>query len=57
MHVDLIEAYYAVAQHLQEQADLKMRTAEMLAKMADNMSEVRMREKQPTPDTSTGDQS
>jgi hypothetical protein len=47
--MDLIEAYYAVAQHLQEQADLKMRTAEMLAKMADNMSEVRMREKQPAP--------
>jgi hypothetical protein len=45
--VDLIEAYYAVARHLQEQADLKARTADMLGKMADAMSEERMRQKQP----------
>lgn len=50
MHVDLIEAYYAVAQHLQEQADLKARTADLLGKMADAMSETRMRETQPASD-------
>lgn len=45
--MDLIEAYYMVAQHLQEQADLKARTADMLGKMADAMSEERMKQKQP----------
>lgn len=42
--MDLIEAYYAVANHLQEQAASKNKIADMLGKMADAMSEQRMRE-------------
>lgn len=42
--MDLIEAYYAVANHLQEQAARKAEIADMLGNMADAMSEHRMRE-------------
>jgi len=45
---DLIEAYYAVARHLCEQAARKREIADMLGAMADAMSEARMREKSPT---------
>jgi len=49
--MDLIEAYYAVAQHLQEQAQRKSEIADMLGKMADAMSEQRMRESAPAADS------
>jgi len=53
--MDIIDAYYAVAQHMQEQADLKARTADMLGRMADAMSEERMRQKQPVPSEDNGE--
>ena len=49
--MDLIEAYYAVAQHLHEQAQRKSEIADMLGKMADAMSEQRMRESAPAADS------
>ena len=42
--MDLIEAYYAVASHLEQQAALKTQMAEMLAKIADAMSNERVRQ-------------
>lgn len=47
MNVDIVEAYYAVASHLEEQATHKREVSEMLYSMASAMSEQRMREKQP----------
>lgn len=45
MDVDVVEAYYTVARHLEEQAARKREVAEMLFAMASAMSEARMREK------------
>jgi hypothetical protein len=53
MTTNLIEAYYAVAAHLSEQADRAAATAAYLAKIADEMSEARMPEKQPAPESET----
>lgn len=49
--MDMIEAYYAVAASLRQQAERMLETAEMLAGAADVMSEKRMREKQPNDST------
>lgn len=53
--VDVIEAYYTVAAHLQQQADRAAATAAYLGKIADEMSEARMREKQPGKSESESD--
>ncbi len=42
--MDLIEAHYAVGHHLQVEAERLGAMAEMLLKIADRMSEERMRE-------------
>lgn len=44
--MDLIESYFAVAQHLQVQADTYAQSAKLLNDMACAMSEERMRIKQ-----------
>lgn len=49
--MDLIEAYYQVAQHMREQAQRKADVAEMLFHMADAMSDQRAKEKQPSTST------
>lgn len=46
--MDLIQAYYMVAQHLQEQATRKAEIADMLAKMADRMTEAQQKQPAPT---------
>ena len=43
----LIESYYAVSQHIQREGERLLDIANMLGKAADQMSDQRMREKQP----------
>lgn len=47
--MDLIEAYYAVAEDLEKQGREAMNTSKWLASIADTMSEIRMREKSDAP--------
>lgn len=52
--MDLIESYYAVARDLERQAAQFKHTAEMVAALADQMSEVRMRETREMNESSQG---
>lgn len=54
--MDLIESYYAVARDLERQAAQFKHTAEMIAALADQMSENAMRQKEPSPEGKPADE-
>ena len=57
--MDLVEAYYAVAESLRQQGERMLETADSLARAADAMCEARIREKSAkassSPETQSGD--
>lgn len=53
--IELAEKYYAVAQHLETQAQMMLETAKYLNSVADKLCEENMRLKQPSDSHSAGE--